>query len=271
MKVHELEGKLKKLRLGGMLDTLELRLEQAQREGLGYLVFLEMLLEDELNRRSQNALANRISRAHFEEHKTLAEFDFTYNPKIPAQTVRDLATCRFIERKESILICGPVGVGKSHIAQALGHSACQMGYDVLYIKTNRLLQDLGGGHADGTFETRLRKYIRPDLLILDDFGLREFSLQQSEDLYELICERYRSGSMIVASNRDPRDWYKLFPNPVLAEGALDRLINSSHYLLLTGRSYRPVYRPGYPGQREADATQQTQKEDNQGQSSDDGT
>lgn len=246
MKTHELEDKLKKLRLGGMLDTLELRLDQAQREGLGYITFLEMLLEDELNRRAQNALDKRIYRAHFDELKTLAEFDFTYNPKIPAQTVRDLGTCRFIERKESVLICGPVGVGKSHIAQALGYLACQMGYEVLYVGTSSLIRDLGGGHADGTFQTRLQKYIKPDLLILDDFGLRDFSPQQSEDLYELICGRYRSGSMIVASNRAPNDWYKLFANPVLAESALDRLINSAHYLLLAGRSYRPLHRPGCP-------------------------
>lgn len=257
MKPHELEGKLKSLRLGGMLDTLELRLDQVQKENLGYLTFLEMLLEDEINRRAQRALINRISRAHFEERKTLTEFDFTYNPKIPAQTIRDLATCRFIERKESVLVCGPVGVGKSHIAQALGYVACQMGYDVLYMKTARLTQDLGGGHADGTVEVRLRKYINPDLLILDDFGLREFTSQQAEDLYEVICERYRVGSTIVVSNRAPKDWYGLFPNPVLAEGALDRLINSAHHLLLTGKSYRPIYRPGGPGIADSSVSEQS--------------
>lgn len=245
MKAHELERKLKNLHLGGMLDTLNLRLEQAQKEKLGYLIFLEMLLEDEVNRRSQKTMANRLSKAQFEEQKNLSDFDFSYNPKIPAQDVRDLATCQFIEKKESVLICGPVGVGKSHIAQALGYAACQMGYDVLYTKTMHLLQDLGGGHADGTVEKRLRKYIKPNLLIIDDFGLREFSSLQAEDLYELICERYRTGSLIVASNRAPGDWYGLFPNPVLAEGALDRLINSSHHLLLTGKSYRPLRRPGH--------------------------
>jgi len=243
VKTHQLEKKLKALYLGGMLDTLELRLSEAQEQNLGYLVFLEMLLEDEVNRRNQKALANRLRRARFEETKTLAEFDFTYNPKIPAATIRDLATCGFLERKECVLLYGPVGVGKSHIAQALGHAACQRGYEVLYTKTPRLLQDLGGGHADATWDTRLRKYLGPDLLILDDFGLREFSAQQAEDLYELICARYRRGSMIVASNRAPQDWYALFPNPVLAEGALDRLVNSSYHILMLGKSYRPLHRP----------------------------
>lgn len=189
MKVHQLEPQLKALRLGGMLESLQIRLDQAQKGELGYLAFLEMLLEDEIARRAQNALSRRLQRARFEEVKTLADFDFSYNPKIPAATIRDLATCRFIERKESVLIYGPVGTGKSHIAQALGHAACQRGYDVLYTKTPRLFADLGGGHADGTWESRLRRYLQPDLLILDDFGLQELGVQQAEDLYELICGR----------------------------------------------------------------------------------
>lgn len=244
MKPHQLKPKLKALRLGGMLDTLDLRLNQAQQSSLGYLVFLELLLEDEINRRAQKALGLRLTRARFEESKTLADFDFSFNPKVPVQLIHDLATCHFLPRNESVIMCGPVGVGKSHLAQALGHAACQQGYHVLYLKTSRLLQDLGGGHADGTWDVRLRRYLKPDLLILDDFGLREFSHQQAEDVYELICERHRSGSMMVVSNRAPQDWYPLFPNPIFAEGALDRLINSSHHVVLDGRSYRPHRRPG---------------------------
>lgn len=243
MQTHELEKKLKRLMLGRMLDTLDLRLEQAQKEKLGYLEFLDLLLEDEINRRANQALAQRVARARFEEVKTLSEFDFGYNPKIPATTIRDLATCGYLERKESVIICGPVGVGKSHISQALGHIACQRGYSVVYRKASKLLADLGGGHADGTFERRMRTYLGPDLLIIDDFGLRDFTPLQAEDFYELVCERYRSGSLMVVSNRTPKDWYALFPNPVLAEGALDRLINSSHYILMEGKSYRPLRRP----------------------------
>ena len=187
----------------------------------------------------KKALSLRLRKARFEENKTLADFDLTYNPKIPAPLIRDLATCGYLDRKESVLLYGPVGVGKSHIAQALGHAACMKGYSVLYTKTNRLLQDLGGGHADGTFDVRLRKYILVDLLIVDDFGMKELSSQQAEDLYELISERYRAGSMIVVSNRAPKDWYALFPNPVYAEGALDRLINSSHQVFMPGKATAP--------------------------------
>lgn len=249
---HHLVNKLKALKLGGMQDTLELRLRQAEQEHIGYIEFLEFLLEDEVQRRTNKKLATRVDQAHFEEVKTLESFDFAFNSKIPSQQIRDLATGQFLERNEWALFIGPVGVGKSHLIQALGHQACRLGYQVLYSKTSRLLSDLGGGHADGTWETRLRRYLKPDLLILDDFAMKEFTLQQAEDIYELIDERKRGGSMVVASNRSPQDWYPLFPNPVLAEGILDRLINKAHHVILTGKSYRPHLRPTTPMRQVAD-------------------
>jgi DNA replication protein DnaC len=242
-KLHHLEGRLRKLKLSGMLDTLELRLNQAQKEHLGYRELLEFLLQDELERRSQRGLERRVRQAHFEEVKTLSDFDFTYNPQIPAQRIRDLAACHFVEQKASVLLCGPVGVGKTFIAQALGYQACIMGYRTLFTKTNRLLADLGGGHAEGAFEPRLRSYLRPEVLIMDDFCLTTLTDRQSEDLYQLIDERLRQGPIIATSNRSPEHWYELFPNPVLGEAILDRLVNTSHVLTLTGRSYRPRLRP----------------------------
>ncbi len=243
MNLLQLQPRLKRLKLGGMLETLELRLDQAHKEKLGHLAFLELMLEDELQRRQNRALRRRIERARFEDVQTLADFDFAFNPKIPAAQIRDLATCSFIERRESVLLVGPVGVGKTHIAEAIGHVACQQGRSVLFEKTVRALSDLGAGHLDATWERRLRRYLAPELLILDDFGLRGFTERQGEDLYELISERVRRGSTIVTSNRPPAEWYALFPNPVLAEGALDRLINASHHVTLQGRSYRPQRRP----------------------------
>jgi DNA replication protein DnaC len=226
-----------------MLDTLELRLEQANQQRLGYLQFLELMLEDEITRRDQRSLTLRIAQAHFEEIKTLEEFDFTFNPKISAPKIRDLATCRFVAAGESVIICGPVGTGKTHVCQALGHAACRLGYKVLYQRAPRLLAYLSGGRADGTWERRLRTYLHPDLLIVDDFCLKELSPQQAEDICELIGERHRTSSTIIASNRAPQDWYPLFPNPVLAEATLDRIVNCSHHVLLEGRSFRPHLRP----------------------------
>jgi DNA replication protein DnaC len=156
-----------------------------------------------------------------------------------------------------------VGVGKTHVAQALGHFACRRGYDVLFAKTSRVFSELAGGRADGSWEQRLRRLARPDVLILDDFGLREFTVSQADDLYELVCERALArGSIIVTSNRAPSDWYGLFPNPVVAEGALDRLVNSAHHLLMEGRSYRPNKRPGRgPEPSEKPAREDYQKEE----------
>ena len=250
MSTLQLQPRLKRLKLGGMLQTLELRLDQAHQEKLGHLEFLELMLEDEIQRRANKALARRIQRARFEEERTLSEFDFAFNPKIPASQVRDLATCGFIERRESVLLVGPVGVGKTHLAQAIGHVACMQGRSVLFDKTARVLADLGAGHLDATWDRRLRRYLAPDLVILDDFGLRAFSERQGEDLYELISERVRRGSTIVTSNRPPSEWYALFPNAVLAEGALDRLINASHHVTLEGKSYRPRQRPDAQGRVE---------------------
>ena len=247
MKPAELETKLKLLKLGGMLHTLELRRAQAEEQRLGHVEFLALLLDDENDRRQPKMLAQRIHRARFEESKTLEEFDWSFNPQIPAEQLRNLATCGFAERHESVLLCGPVGVGKTHCAQALGHAACRAGYTVLFTKTAAFLRDLAGGRADGSWEPRLRRYLSSDVLILDDFGMREFTPTQAEDLYELICERFRTGSMVVTSNRPPKDWYALFPNPVLAESALDRLVNSAHHVIFRGRTYRPLRRPDGAG------------------------
>jgi len=247
METHQLEGKLRSLRLSGMLATLEARLAQARSGELGHLEFLEVLLEDEIGRREAKALAERIRRAHFEAELTLEEFDFAYNPGLPAPLIRDLAALRFLERGESVLLYGPVGVGKTHVASALGHLACRRGYSVLFAKTSRLLAELAGGRAEGSWEQRLRRLARFDLLILDDFALRPFTGAQGDDFYELVSERSQQGSFILTANRSPKDWYELFPNAVVAEGVLDRLVNSSFHVHMEGKSYRPRRRPGQGG------------------------
>lgn len=142
-----------------------------------------------------------------------------------------------------MILHGPVGVGKTHIAQALAHLAIRAGVEARFAKTSRILAELAGGHADGTWTRRLHELARPTVLVLDDFAMRELTPTQADDLYELINER-AGRSLILTSNRAPLDWYPLFPNPVVAESLLDRLINNSHQLLMTGASYRPRTRPG---------------------------
>jgi DNA replication protein DnaC len=250
---NALDETLRALKLSGMLDTLDSRLAQARAGELGHLEFLQVLCEDELARRGQQAMTRRLRRARFEQQVTLEEFDYTASPKLPAAQIRDLAALRWLHAGESVVLYGPVGVGKTHIAQGLGHLAIRHGADVRFLKTSRLLADLAGGHADRTWNKRLRELTRPDILILDDFGMRELTATQADDLYELITER-AGRSLILTSNRAPQDWYPLFPNPVVAESLLDRLINTSHQVFMNGPSYRPKKRP-------TNRTNTTRKED----------
>jgi len=240
---NALTSALRTLKLGGMLQTLDARLHQARAGELGHLEFLQVLCLDEISRRETTAIARRTRRARFEQTATLEGFDFTANPKLPAAQIRDLAALRWLHAGESVILHGPVGVGKTHIAQALAHQAIRAGAEARFAKTSRVLAELAGGHADGTWTRRLRELARPAVLVLDDFAMRELTTTQADDLYELINER-AGRSLIVTSNRSPVDWYPLFPNPVVAESLLDRLINNSHQLLMAGASYRPRTRPG---------------------------
>jgi DNA replication protein DnaC len=242
MRTHQLEDALRGLRLFGMLDTLDARLAQATAGELGHVELLGVLCQDETARRDAAGLGRRLKAARFEQTATVEDFDFSFNPKIPAPVIRDLATLRFIDAGESVILHGPVGVGKSMIAQALGHHACRRGHSVAFTKTSRLLADLAGGHADRSWETRLARWSRPTMLILDDFAMRDFTLAQADDLYELITERATKPAIFTA-NRQASDWYSLFPNPVVAESILDRIVNSAHHIHMDGRSYRPNNRP----------------------------
>jgi DNA replication protein DnaC len=240
----QLVPKLKALRLSGILETLDVRNRQAIEDKLSYVEFLERLLEDEVERRSQKQLVLRLRRASFTSDKTLEGFDWSFNPSINRQQVLDLATSIWIDRHENVLVVGPSGVGKSHLAQALGQEACRRGYHVLFTPVTKMLSHLNGGRADGTYERRLSGYLRPDLLILDDFGLRALRAQESEDLYQVIGERYERGSILVTSNRDYAEWPEAFgENPLLASAGLDRLAHRAHLVTITGASYRAHQKP----------------------------
>ncbi len=238
-----LASALRDLKLSGMLSTLDARLAQAHAGELGHLDFLQVLCQDEISRRESASLHKRVRAARFETQSTLEGFDFAAAPKLPAAQIRDLAALRWLTGGESVILYGPVGVGKSHIAQALAHLAIRSGADARFLKTSRALAHLAGGRADRTWDRRLRELTRPAVLILDDFAMRELTAPQADDLYELISER-TGKSLILTSNRAPADWYPLFPNPVVAESLLDRLINTSHQVFMNGPSYRPNKAPG---------------------------
>lgn len=257
---HQLIPFLKRLRMSGILDTLDVRNRQAIDNQWTYVEFLARLLEDEVERREQKQLALRIRRAAINTTKTLEGFDFNFNPNVNRQQVLDLATCSYIEQKRNVLICGPTGVGKSHLAQALTHEACRRGYSALFINTYRMLQHVNGGRADGTWEKRLQTYLKPDLLVLDDFGLKALHPPAPEDLYDVINRRYENGSIILTSNRAPEEWPDLFGNPLLASAGLDRLNHSVHVVVITGASFRAQRPPSFEKEPLLSQTKEVQME-----------
>lgn len=234
----ELVPILKKLRLSGVLQSLELRMRQAVDDNVAHSEFLLRILTDEIERRDAKQLDQRLRRASFEHQKTLEDFDFQFNPNVPKTKLLELATCSFVGRRENLLIVGGTGVGKSHIAQALGHRACLLGHTVLFITAQQMLLQLRAARADQTLERKLLRFTTPDLLIIDDLGLRPMRDDEPSDLYEIIRQRYEHGSIAITSNRDLEEWPPLFGDQLLAGAAMDRLLHHAHQVTIEGESYR---------------------------------
>lgn len=235
---------LKRLKLSGLVPVLPDRATYAQKTSLAPLDFLELALQDEIDRREHKNLANRVGRAGFADHQTFEDFDWNVPVTFDRDRVRDLFSLQFLERREDVIFLGPVGVGKTSLACAVGHSACRAGHRVLFLRSDDLLKQIHQSRADNSTERVLRSLLAPDLLIIDDFGLRRLSAQQSSDFYEVIIERHRRASTIVTSNRAIDEWIPLFDDPILAQSALDRLAHNGHQIVMDGPSYRSRQRPG---------------------------
>jgi DNA replication protein DnaC len=230
---HHLTPYLKQLRLSGILDTLEVRNQQAIAEQWSYLEFLTRLIQDEVERRGQKQLDLRVRRSGISTTKTLESFDFGFNPTINRQQIYDLATCEFIRQQRNVLICGQTGVGKSHLAQSVAHEAARKGFDVVFTSAHAMLTHLQAGRADGTYERRLAGY----------FGLKPLPRPLGPaDLFDVIDGRYEKASIVLTSNRSPSEWHDLFGDPLLASAGLDRLAHRASVVLITGQSYRLAQR-----------------------------
>ena len=234
----ELVRVLKKLRLSGVLHTLDLRTKEAVEGDLSLAEFLFRLCSDEVERRESKQLDLRMRRAAFESTKRLEDFEWSFNPQIPKAKIVELATCHFVEKRENTLFIGPTGVGKSHLAQAIGERACRAGHSTLYVSAHRMLSQLRASRADQSYDKKLLRFTSPDLLVIDDLGLRPLEGDEPIDLYEVIRARYERGSMVVTSNRAIEEWYPLFKDDLMASAAMDRLLHHAHVVVIEGDSFR---------------------------------
>ena len=254
MEIHSsLKTVLKRLRLSPILHTLPDRLAYAGKTKLAHADFLELVLQDEIDRREHRSLQLRIEKADFAEERTLESFDWDAPVTFDRDRVRDLFSLGFLDRHEDVIFMGPVGVGKSHLADALGHAACRAGKHVLCARADDLLKEFLQSRADHSTSKTLRRYLAPHLLIVDDFALRRLDARQSSDIYEVIIERHKRASTIFTSNRTVEEWIPLFDDPMLAQSALDRLAHNAHQVIMEGESYRKRQAPGVQ-QRSATAT-----------------
>jgi DNA replication protein DnaC len=244
---------LKQLRLSGLLESLEVRLHEAHSHGLTHAEFLELIAQDELAVRNDRRRARRVKAAGFRELKTLADFDWSFNPSIHKAQIFDLATCRFLKEARDVLWLGPPGVGKSFLAQAIGHQAIRSGYTVLYRSIFDVVRDFAHDETLGGVDKVLTCYLKPDLLIIDDMGMKQLPKRGGEYLFEVVMRRYEVRSTMMTSNRPLEDWGKLLGDVPSATAILDRFLHHAVVIAITGRSYRLRSAGRGPGEATAEA------------------
>lgn len=229
---------LRNLKLSGIAKTLEVRNEQAIKEKLSYMEFLELLIEDELANRKDNSYKKRFQKAHFPFTKTLEEYDFNFQPTLNRQEIYNLATCEFIRKKENVVFIGPPGTGKTHLSISIGIKALQQGYKVIFTTVSDMMGALFESKADNSYAQKLKYYLSSDLLILDELGFRKLNEHIVDQFYEIISQRYEKGSLIITSNKTFDEWGNIFWDSILASAILDRIVHHSHLVLIKGESFR---------------------------------
>jgi len=241
METHaQIKSNLKYLKLSSVYENFEQRVSEAIQTKMGYADFLLILTQDEIDRRKLRKQKNSIRKAGLGRYKRLLEFDFDFNPNINRQQVLQLASCEFIRRDENVLFVGPTGVGKTFLAKAIAHEACSKGLSVVFTRTMKMLDYIYSGNADNSTSKRIKQFTKPDLLILDDWGLQAFPNKLLNILNEIMSERYEQGSIIITSNRPLENWSELFTEPVVSSALIDRLFHNAHRVVIEGNTYRKM-------------------------------
>lgn len=239
----DLKAVLRRLKLSRVLDTLPERLVAARQHQVPYPEWLLLVLSDEVSRRDTLAVTLRVQRAQLDPTMQLEAWDTTAKVTFDRGLLNELVSLRFLDAHAHVAIVGPVGVGKTFVAHALGHIACRRGASVLALRTDHLLKRLKHARLDNSYDTELRRVLGVDLLILDDFAIDSLDGTESRDLYEILLERYRTGSIVVTSNRGPDEWLATFADPIRAQSAIDRFTSNAYDLVMEGESYRPRLKP----------------------------
>lgn len=233
-----LKGRLKEFKLSGIYNSLEERINYAKQKNLSYMEFLELLVEDEANNRRDNGYKKRFSKAKLPSYKTLEDFEFGFQPSIDRKAISDLATCQFIQEKKNVVFIGNPGTGKTHLSTGISIKALMKGYKVLFTSVGEMLQNLHFSKADNTFYQKIRQYLVPDLLILDELGFKKLPNYSADDFFEVISKRYEKGSIIITTNKSLEQWGDIFSDNILSSAIIDRIIHHGIVVKINGQSYR---------------------------------
>lgn len=246
---------LKELRLPAMAEMLDSYTKQAVSSSMSYVDFLSVLVSEEVSRKARRGVENRIKSAKFPILKSLDDFDYAFQPGINRKKVEELSSLRFIDNRENVLFLGPPGIGKTHLATGLGVRACESGYKVLFTTLNDMVSALMASMADNSFSSRLRTFIQPSLLIVDEVGYLPVSNEGANFLFQVVAKRYETGSIILTSNKSFADWGETLGDSVIASAILDRLLHHSTVFNIRGDSYRLREKKKLMGKEEKENSQ----------------
>lgn len=233
-----LKSRLKEFKLAGIYNSIEERLKYATDSKLSYSEFLELLLEDEINNRRDNSYRKRYAKAKLLNHKTIEDFDFSYQPSIDKKIINDILICNFIKEKKNVVFIGNPGTGKTHLSTAIAIKALSKGYKVMFTPVSEMLQNLNASKADNSYYQKVNFYLAPDLLVLDELGFKKLPNYSADDFFEIISKRYEKGSLIITTNKTFDQWGEIFSDNILASAILDRIVHYSTVFKINGQSYR---------------------------------